>query len=98
VTAAVVSCGGDSYDSPDAPPPPPAASSDATLSALALPGIPLEQAFQPSQTSYSVAVSFMLGSLRIVATTSDPGATLEVNGVALVPGQPKMRAGTSPAS
>lgn len=60
---------------------------DASLSALNISGVTLDQAFQSNQLSYTASVNYLIGSTRITATTADSAATLIVDGVATTSGE-----------
>jgi gliding motility-associated-like protein len=57
-----------------------AISTDATLSAIALSAGSLTPAFAPGTTNYTASVGATTGSINIMPTTNDSGATLTVNG------------------
>ena len=69
----LVSCGGGGSAPPDSPP-------DATLISLQLSGATLEQPYGPGRTDYTAVVGFLVPSIQIGALTTDPAATVMVNG------------------
>ena len=75
-------CGGSSSSSGGA-----AANNDASLSALSVSGVTMDQAFQSNQLSYTASVNYLIGSARITATTTNSAATLIVNGVTTTSGE-----------
>jgi hypothetical protein len=58
----------------------PPLSSDATLSALAISGVALAPAFNPSQTSYTASVANSVTSVTVTATKNNANATVTVYG------------------
>lgn len=54
----------------------------ASLSALSITNVTLDQPFQSSQSSYTSGVHFLINSVRVNAMLTDNGATMTVNGVA----------------
>ena len=59
------------------------AAGGATLSALSLSAGTLSPAFSPSVTAYTASVGLFGVSLQVTPTTSDPAATVTVNGAAV---------------
>jgi hypothetical protein len=91
VAASLAGCGGSSpapstvsVDTPALPPPPLA--SDADLIDLALTDVTVDQIFQSSIVDYTGSASSLAGQTRILATTSDANASLDVDGMPLVSG------------
>jgi len=56
------------------------ASTDATLAGLSISTGPFDQLFQSSQPDYTADVSFIVASLAVTATTTDPNASITING------------------
>ena len=67
------------------------AGTDATLSALSIDGVAIDQIFQPGQTSYTAAVGYLRSSVSLTATTGDPNATLTLDGAAIDSGTEQTR-------
>lgn len=63
-----------------------AASGDALLSALSVSEGALSPAFDPAQTSYTLAVGNAVERITLTPTASDAGATITVNGAATASG------------
>ncbi len=63
------------------------------LSALGLSVGTLSPVFAPDTTSYGATVGFLAEQVTVTATTAAPGATLTMNGFALVSGQPSAPVG-----
>ncbi|WP_162254162.1 cadherin-like beta sandwich domain-containing protein [Ensifer sp. Root142] len=61
-------------------------STDATLASLSLTGTSLSPTFAPGTTSYTASVPNTTASLTVTPTVNDAGATITVNGVAVVSG------------
>eukprot|EP01048_Picozoa_sp_COSAG05_P003999 COSAG05_NODE_200_length_14421_cov_5.767840_1_plen_834_part_00 len=72
---------------PAPPPPPPPPPSDVSLSALALSDGDLNPAFDKAVKAYTVAEAAGTTQVTVTATTTDPKATMTVNGVATPSGQ-----------
>lgn len=64
-----------------------AVASDATLSSLTLSGAALSPAFSPATLDYAAEVDNQIDAVRVLAVTTDPAATLKVNGQAVPSGQ-----------
>lgn len=64
------------------------ASANANLTALSVSAGPLTPSFTSSRTSYTVTASPLTRTTTVTATTADSNATLKINGVAAVSGQP----------
>jgi len=60
----------------------------AELSSLAISAGSLSPAFNPATTSYSVEVDSSVTSASVIATASDPGATIKINGTTVASGAP----------
>ena len=76
VIAQLTACSGGSVGSTDG-----GVSSDASLSAISVSDVVLDQIFQPSVLSYSGTTFFLSSSITVAATTSDPNATVSINGI-----------------
>ena len=63
-----------------------APSTDATLSALGLSSGTLTPAFDPGTLAYTVALPFLQLTASVTPSAADAGATITVNGVAVVSG------------
>jgi hypothetical protein len=59
---------------------------NANLSDLSLSAGSLDQAFQANQTSYTSTVGFLAAATTVTPTTDDAGATVTVNGAAVISG------------
>ncbi|MCG8104488.1 MAG: cadherin-like beta sandwich domain-containing protein [Candidatus Thiodiazotropha endolucinida] len=68
-------CGSRSSDNNDT-----IVNSDASLSALALSGLALDQLFQPTQSTYTASVGYLQTSVTVSPVAADTGATITVNG------------------
>ncbi|MGE5529388.1 MAG: cadherin-like beta sandwich domain-containing protein, partial [Patescibacteria group bacterium] len=67
-------------------PPPPA--DDASLSGLAISSGTLTPAFSPAVTDYTVDVPYSITGVTVTPTTADDGATVTVEGVPVISGNP----------
>ncbi len=63
-----------------------APSTDATLSNLAISSGTLTPVFTPATTSYTASVPSTVASITVTPTTNNAGATVSVNGVAVISG------------
>ena len=61
-------------------------SSDASLLMLDISHGQLDQVFQSNQFDYTAAAGFLLTSVSVTATTTDNGATVRINGIAVSTG------------
>jgi hypothetical protein len=61
-------------------------SSNARLDNISLSSGSLDQLFQPSQTTYTATVGYLINSLSVTAWTEDEQAGLQVNGVSTLSG------------
>jgi hypothetical protein len=66
--------------------PPPG--TDASLRVLALSAGPLDQIFDPVLTSYTAGVGHLAASTRVLATPTDPNATMIIAGADVTTGEP----------
>lgn len=71
----------------------PEPSSDASLAALTLSQGTLSPAFVSDTTDYACALDGTVASVTVTATTTEPTATLSVNGIAAVSGTPSIPLG-----
>ena len=84
-------CGGgggnkNTNDDDGNPPPPPAPSSDASLSSLTTSQGNPAPVFAPDQLAYSLSVTAAVDAISVTPTTSDPGASVMINGAAVISG------------
>ena len=63
-----------------------ASSTDASLSALTLTDLTLDQIFQPTQNSYTASIGFLGTSIMVTATTADPLASVSIDGMSVTSG------------
>jgi len=63
-----------------------AVSTDASLSGIELSNGTLSPAFASATTSYTASVANTVSTITITPTTTDPNATIKVNGTAVTPG------------
>jgi len=71
---------------------------DASLSALSLSAGDLDQIFQSSLEAYSGTTGFLNSSSTVTATTTEPNASLTINGVAAISGMPSDSIGLAEGS
>ncbi len=90
LAVALVGCGGGGKSPSRAAdnPAPPAISSDASLVGLNASAVGFDQVFQSTIFNYTGTASYLADSTTITAVTADANATVEINGVAAVSGEP----------
>ena len=86
VSLTMASCGGGGGDDGDSE----SAIADASLFSLTVSTGELDQFFQSSLNTYTGTVAFLQSSVAVTATSSDPDAVIEVNGLSAISGEPSL--------